>query len=124
VAVWRDMWSGGVNLPWNLALAIALGVWLMMTRLTVDAPPEAANIHHLVGALVVTVAVTACAEVARSVRFALGLLGAALAAAAVAQGGTPLVIGTTMVVAAALMLLGLPRGPVRQCYGRWTRAIL
>jgi nucleoside-diphosphate-sugar epimerase/uncharacterized membrane protein len=122
LVVLKDMWGGGVNLPWNLALAIALGVWLMLTRLTLDAPEAAANAHHLIGALVITFAITACAEVARTLRFVVSLLGAALVVVALVQGGSVLV--WTAACGAALVLLGLPRGRVAQRYGRWTRAIL
>ena len=29
----REMWGGGVNLPWTLVASIAIGIWLMCTGL-------------------------------------------------------------------------------------------
>jgi uncharacterized membrane protein len=123
LAVVRDMWVGGVTLPWNLALAIAVGVWLMFTRLTLDAEGAMAHAHHLFGALAVTVAVAACAEVARTLRFALVPIGLALAGATLAWASGTLQWTVSLAAAAALVLLGLPRGRVSCRYGSWTRRI-
>jgi nucleoside-diphosphate-sugar epimerase/uncharacterized membrane protein len=117
--VLRDMWSGGVTLPWNLAVAIALGVWLMCTRLTLDAEGSAANAHHLIGSLVVTVSVIACAEVARAMRFGISVLGLALVVAAFALDESGLRLAASLVCGGVLVVLGLPRGPVRSRYGGW-----
>src|SRR3546814_7799774 len=54
-AVVQEMWTGGVNLPWNLAAATALGLWLMFTRLTLGAEGDMADAAHLIGALALTV---------------------------------------------------------------------
>jgi hypothetical protein len=67
--VLREMLSGGVNLPWSLALSMALGVWLMCTRLIFGTEGAQADSDHLIGALIVTVSVTAMAETMRPVRF-------------------------------------------------------
>ena len=86
---------------------------------------HAADSDHLVGALVVTFAVIACAEVARSLRFVNLLFGAWLIPAPWLLSGTTK--GTTwndVVVGAALIALSLPRGTVRQRYGTWDRYIL
>src|SRR3546814_9502028 len=77
-AVVQEMWTGGVNLPWNLAAAAALGLWLMFTRLTLGAEGDMADADHLIGALALTVISLAAAEVARALRFLLIPLGAAL----------------------------------------------
>jgi hypothetical protein len=74
----RDMVNGGVNLPWNLALCILVGIWLMFTRLTLGSEGAMANADHLIGALVITASAIACAEVVRSARFLNVVLGAAL----------------------------------------------
>lgn len=60
--------ENGVNYPWNLLACIAIGLWLMTTRLTVSAEGSMANADHLIGSLVITVAVTALAEVWRKSR--------------------------------------------------------
>lgn len=50
-AVIRDMFAGGVNLPWNLALAATLGLGLMFSRLLFGVDGGLAHMHHVVGAL-------------------------------------------------------------------------
>jgi hypothetical protein len=123
-AMLRHGWIGGVNLPWNLALAIAVGVWLMCSRLVLDAQGTLAHAHHLVGSIAVTVAVIACAEVARTLRFALVPLGLALCAAALPWSDGALQLGATLACGVALVLLGLPRGRVDGRYGGWNRYVL
>ncbi len=43
------MWSGGVNLPWNLVLTRAIGASLMFTRETFGAEGWMAHAEHLIG---------------------------------------------------------------------------
>ncbi|HEX7028198.1 MAG TPA: vitamin K epoxide reductase family protein, partial [Gammaproteobacteria bacterium] len=71
----------GVSLSWPLVFSALIGVWLMFTRLTYGNEGAMADSDHLVGALIVTVAVIALAEVARALRFINVLLGAWLIAA-------------------------------------------
>src|SRR3546814_728056 len=77
-AVMKEMWTGGVSLPWNFAAAAAIGLWLMFTRLTLGTEDGMADADHLIGALALTVISLAAAEVARALRFLLIPLGAAL----------------------------------------------
>jgi hypothetical protein len=120
----RDMVSGGVNLPWNLALCVLIGVWLMFTRLTLGAEGGMANADHLIGALAVTVSAIACAEVARPARFLNIALGAALLA-------TPFIYETSLIdttasifAGLALIALSLRRGRVAAQYAGWNRYIV
>ncbi len=57
---------GGVTAPRTLVASALLGVWLMFTRLAFGTEPPLADSDHLVGALIVAVAVAAMAEVARA----------------------------------------------------------
>jgi hypothetical protein len=59
----------GVNAPWNLLLSTGLGLWLMFAPDALDFKNSLADSDHLVGALIITVAVIAMAEVARYARF-------------------------------------------------------
>ncbi|HEY0884477.1 MAG TPA: NAD-dependent epimerase/dehydratase family protein [Ramlibacter sp.] len=122
--VWRDIFSGGVSVPWTLMLSMAIGVWLMTTRLTLGAEGHPANVDHLVGSLVITVSAIACAEAARTLRFANALLGAALPVAAYLFGAGGLHLATSMFFGATLAALSIPRGAVRERYGNWNRYIL
>src|SRR5690606_9315687 len=59
----RDFVSGGVNYPWTLVLSTALGVLLLTTPLLVGTEPPLYFSDHVVGCLVIMIAVTAMAEV-------------------------------------------------------------
>ena len=115
----------GVTIPAPLVLSIAVGVWLMFTRLTFDNSGAMANSDHLVGALVVTVAVMAWAEVGRSLRFINVLFGAWLIAAPwlLDGAGSALAVWNGMASGALLILLSIPRGRVRDSYAGWDRYI-
>jgi len=121
--VLREMLSGGITLPWTLALSMLVGVWLMVTRLTLGAAGTQADLDHVVGALAITVAVSATAETFRAFRFLLVPLGAVLLVGGFFTGaGVPSLV-SSIVCGAALIILSLPRGPVRQRYGTWDRFI-
>ncbi len=122
--IMQEMLGGGITLPWSLALCIPIGIWLMFTRLTLGAETNMANADHLIGSLVLTVVVTALAESGRAFRLLIVPLGAALLV-------TPFVYEADMVSTAAslicgLLLIGLsvPRGTIRNSYGKWDRYIV
>jgi nucleoside-diphosphate-sugar epimerase len=118
-AVLAEMWSGGVNLPWNLGLAALVGLWLLFTRLTLGAEGNMANADHLVGSLALTVISLAAAEVARPLRFLLVPLGAALFVTPFAYGAGTVQVVASLLCGAALIALSFRRGPVHQRYGAW-----
>jgi nucleoside-diphosphate-sugar epimerase len=122
--VWSAMWSGGVTLPWNLAVAAAIGLWLMLTRLTLGAEGGMANADHLIGALALTVISLAAAEVARPLRLLLIPLGTALLV-------TPFVYDASFAQTLAgilcgvlLVALSLRRGAIRETYAGWQKLIV
>ena len=120
----KSIWTGGVSLPWNLAAAAAIGLWLMFTRLTLGAEGGMADADHLIGALALTVISLAAAEVARALRFLLIPLGLALLA-------TPFVFAASAAQTVAglacgilLVLLSLRRGAIRARYAGWQKLIV
>lgn len=114
----------GVALPWNLLASVAVGLWLMAAPAVFGTTGRIAHSDHLVGALVVTVAMTALADVGRAVRFINVLFGAWFIAAPWVLGGATTASAWNNVLAgAALILLSLPRGPVGERYGLWQRFI-
>ncbi len=124
----REMWREavrGVNMPVALALSIALGVWLMFTRLVFGNSGAMANSDHLVGALAVTFAIIAWAEVARPVRFINIPFGLWLVAAPwlLDGAGSALAAANSVVSGVLLIALSLPRGAVRDSYAGWDRYI-
>ena len=117
----------GVNVPWNLLLSAVLGLWLMATPAVFGTPPQssAGDSNHLVGALIVTVAVIAMAEVARPVRFINMLLGVWIIFAPWLLSGASATAGwNNVIVGVILILISGPRGAVREHYAGWNRYII
>lgn len=123
--VFKDMLGGGVNVPWTLAASVAVGAALMLSRVIFGTEGAQADSDHLLGALIITVAVTAMAEAARPVRFINVLLGVALVFAPFMFDGGTLVADLTGVVAGIVLIaLSIPRGPIRERYAGWSRYLV
>ncbi|MGQ0751731.1 MAG: vitamin K epoxide reductase family protein [Betaproteobacteria bacterium] len=120
----RDMVTGGVNLPWNLAVSMLIGVWLMFTRLTLGAEGGVANADHLIGALVVTISAIACAEVARPVRYFNVPLGVALFVTPFLYDASVSHTVASVVGGLGLIALSLRRGRLSGHYAAWNRYIV
>jgi len=123
-AAWPAMAASairGVTMPWTLVASAILGVWLMFSRLVFGSVPPLADSDHLVGALVVTVAVIAMAEVARALRFINVLFGAWLIVAPwLLSGGSTVAASVEVVTGIALIALSLSRGRrSAEHYGSW-----
>ena len=124
-ATWRPkgmLW--GFTNSGTLWLATAIGVWLMAAPaafgVSIDA--AAADSDHLVGAMIVVVAVIALAEVARPARFLLVPLGLWLVAAPwFLDGATTAARINSAAMGVAVILLGLRRGRIRDHYGTFDR---
>jgi len=117
----------GVTVPWTLAISVLIGAFLMFSRLVLGTEPPLADSDHVVGALVVMVAVIAMAEVARPLRFLNVAFGLWLMAAPwLMDGSTSItsdIIGT--VLGALLIGLSLPRGRRSdEHYGNWDRFVV
>jgi ABC-type polysaccharide/polyol phosphate export permease len=105
-------------------VSVGLGVWLMLTPSVLGTTGAAAHSDHLVGALIVTTAVIALADVGRATRFINILFGACVIAAPwILSGATPASKWSDAIAAALVILLSLPRGPVGERYGTWERFI-
>jgi len=116
----------GVTLSWPLVASAALGLWLMFSRLVLRTEPPMADSDHLLGALVITVAVTAMAEVARPLRFVNVAFGLWLIAAPWLLGGSSAIASVLSVIAGILLIgLSLPRGARSgEHYDGWDRYIV
>ena len=120
----RESFTGTVNLPWNLALCILLGLWLMLTRITLGHEGNMANWDHVIGSLVITVAVCATAEVTRPIRLLIILLASALLITPFVYGVSTGSLIITLICAIALILLSLPKGNTPNQFGSWNHRIL
>ena len=122
-AVFKAAVSGGVSLPWHLALAALVGLSLLFTRVTLGVDGNIAHAHHVIGSLVLTVVSIAAAEVARPVRYVNAVLGAALMAAPFMFTAGMLATIVSVVLGIGLIVLSVRRGPIRERYGNWDRVI-
>jgi len=124
-AFWNDA-TRGITLPWTLGLSIAIGAFLMLTRVVFGSSGAMASSDHVVGALVITVAIIATAEVARSLRFINVLFGAWLVLAPWILGGASTVAAVSSVgLGLALVALSLPRGRrSNEHYAGWDRYVV
>jgi nucleoside-diphosphate-sugar epimerase/uncharacterized membrane protein len=124
-ALWADT-TRGLTLTWTLAVSMAIGVFLMFTRLTLGTQVPMANSDHLIGALTLTVAVIATAEVARPVRFLNVLFGAWLIVAPFAlEGASSIAMIVSIALGLALIALSLPRGARgKEHYAGWDRFVV
>ena len=114
----------GVALPWNLLASTAIGLWLMAAPAVLNTVPPAAHSDHLIGALVVTVAMISLSDVGRALRYVNVLFGAwFIVAPWVLGGATTSSTVSDIIAGVALIVLSLPRGPVGERYGNWQRLI-
>jgi hypothetical protein len=114
----------GVTLPWNLLASVALGLWLMFAPFTLGSTGTAAHSDDLIGALIVTVAIIALADVGRAARFVNILFGAwVIAAPWLLRGATSSARWNDMIVGALVIFLSFRRGSIVERYGSYQRFI-
>jgi nucleoside-diphosphate-sugar epimerase/uncharacterized membrane protein len=116
----------GVTVPWTLVASAILGIWLIFSRLVFGTVPPLADSDHLVGALIITVAVIAMAEVGRALRFVNVAFGLWLIAAPwLLSGAGSVASWASVVIGVAVIMLSLPRGPLsKEHYGGWDRYVV
>jgi hypothetical protein len=125
---WRPrgmLW--GVTGTWSLWLSVAVGVWLMVapTALGIGIEQPAADSDHLVGALVIVLAVISLAEVARPARFLNVPLGLWLIIGPwFLSGATTASRWNSAVMGVAIVLLSMPLGRLRDHYGGFDELLL
>jgi hypothetical protein len=113
------------NVPWNLATSAALGLWLMVAPTVLGLGGAAADNHHLVGALVVTWAVIAFGEVARTVRLLNIVMGIWIAVSPwLLSGTTDVSRWADLVTGGVLVALSVRRGRVDERFGAWNRYLI
>lgn len=119
----REMLTGGISMAWGLVVCIVLGVGLMLTPLILGVTGNMLDANFLIGALVVTVSITALAEAARTLRFLNIFLGLGLLIVPFLFGQSVIVIAVVALSAVAIIALSIPRGPIKSSYGSWNRYI-
>jgi hypothetical protein len=99
----------------------------MLSRLVLGTGGITSNNDHLVGALIITIAVCAMAEVARPLRFLNLLLGLWLIAAPwlLTEGGDASSVWNNIGIGIAVIGLSLRRGTrSKEPYGSWDRYVV
>ncbi|MBE0599611.1 MAG: vitamin K epoxide reductase family protein [Desulfuromonadales bacterium] len=114
----------GMTFPWTLIASTLLGAWLMGAPALFGTEKPMADIEHITGALIVTIAVIAMGEPVRICRYlnvAAGLVVAAspfvLAGASTTGRINDLLIGL------AVIALSIPRGKIKEAFGSWDRFV-
>jgi hypothetical protein len=116
----------GVTFPWTLIASCVVGAWLMFSRLLFGTASAMANSDHVAGAMIITIAVCAMAEVARPLRFlnlpfGLWLIAGPWLLAGATAGSTL----NDLVAGLVVMGLSLPRGRTsNEHYGSWDRYVV
>jgi uncharacterized membrane protein len=147
-SVWRTFWLGGnalgdnltprqpetaqpsqmfrgVNVPWNLLVCAALGAWLMVAPAVFQTEDQAAHIDHILGALIVTVAIVALAEVTRAARFIILVLALGIIVLPwLLVGGTLAASLNDLIIGALVMVLSIPPGKIMNTYDNWNPLIV
>ncbi|WP_244251383.1 SPW repeat protein [Pseudomonas corrugata] len=96
----------------------------MFTRLIFGTTSAMANSDHLMGSLLLTVTVLALAEVARPLRLLNLPIGIWLLVAPwLLEGGSTASTVGSLIAGVLVIVLSLPRGPIRHRYGGWNRLI-
>lgn len=114
----------GASWPWTLLAAIAVGLWLLAAPDVLGTSGAAADSDHLVGALIITVVAVALAEPARAARFAnLPIAAWLLVAPWLLDGMIGAAQASNVIAGAAVIVLSLPRGPIRDRYAGWDALI-
>lgn len=116
----QEIFTGWLASNWHLLLASVLGAWLMFAPHLSGSVARASDSDRLTGALVVTFALIATADVGRVLRFLNVLFGIWLMLSPlVLDGFTTASQWNAVAIGAALIVLSLPRGRIRGRYGSW-----
>lgn len=111
--------------PVSLGICTLLGVWCMLSPAVFGAKGLASDANHFLGALIVTFAIIAMAQVARPVRFLNCLFGSILAISTwfLAAPGASYQWNST-ILGVLLVFFSLPLGKITDSFGnydRWVR---
>lgn len=147
-SVWRTFWRGGdamgdnltprrpetehprqmfwgVTVPWTLLVSALLGAWLMIAPAVFQTQGQTAHSDHILGALVVTVAIVAFAEVTRAARFInIALALAIIVLPWVFGGATPASGINDWIIGGLIIGLSIPPGRIKNTYGGWNALIV
>jgi uncharacterized membrane protein len=105
----------GVSFSYPLALCAVFGIWLLFCPEVIHPTPHLAIFDHIVGALIMVVSMISMAEVIRNARFLITLFGILIAISPWLFHDTS--IYHNLLLGILIILLSIPRGPIRERYG-------
>ena len=117
----------GVTFPWTLLASCVVGAWLMFSPAIFSTTGLMADSDHLSGAMIITIAVSALAEVGRPLRFLNVLFGLWLIVGPWVAMDPSNVTGVWNDIVCGLLIVGLslPRGrQSEEHYGYWDRYVV
>lgn len=112
----------GIGWRWNLFLSAAAGVLLMLTPYLFSIEGTMEDIDHFIGSLACVVSILSFAEVIRSLRFINMVFGVCLIVISWIYADLAMAFYHNG-IAITLMLLAIPRGPIKETYGPWQKMI-
>lgn len=114
----------GVTVTWPIAAQLGIGIWLMARPDILPFAGRTADCDHILGAMVVTVAAVACAEVTRTARFINVLLGLLLIVVAfLFAGHLPIVFCSEFISGIFLVIVSMPKGRIFERYAGWDKYV-
>jgi len=114
----------GVTVPWPIIAQLSIGVWLMVRPDILPFAGRTADADHLLGAMVVTVAAVASAEVTRIARFINVFMGLLLIISALLFARQlPIVFFSELISGVILIVVSLPKGPIIERYAGWDKYV-
>lgn len=119
----KDIMGEDTTLTWSVVLCLFIGLWLTLTRITLDSTASMANADHLIGSLLITINVIALAETARAIRFFNLFFAIALFITPFAYGASMIATVSSIICGVLLFIFTIPRGAIRRNYGEWNKFI-
>lgn len=115
----------GVGIPWNLAISLVLGIWLMLSHAILGIEDGLSTANYVLGPLVAAVSFIAFSEVFRAFRFINILFGSILVVAPwVATNVSAIGVANSLIVGVFVILLGFRKGNIAERYGKWEKFIV
>lgn len=113
----------GMSFPWQLALTSFLGLWLVVSPYLMKSSKTVTDAGCLAGALIVTFSVIAMGEVVRSGRFLNFIPALYMLFSPLLMALNTIEAANYVVAGLVVVLLTIPRGPINEQYGGWTKYI-
>lgn len=120
----KGMYRDLLNIPWNLILAMGIGMWIMAAPAVLGYNGMMADSDHLTGAIIVSFAIISMSVVVRYLRLVLILFGLWLFVAPWIFSAPNLAVWNSIIVGLILILISLPKGKIVGSRGNYDKYII